>query len=201
MAETERIRSFVAIDLAAPVRAALAALQQQLARVKADVRWVRVEGMHVTLKFLGAVEAPRLEHVHAALAAALRDIPALRVRTHGVGAFPSVRRPRVLWVGLEGQGLPELAERVDAALAPLAFAPEQRAFTPHITLGRVNSLRGWPALEETFKGHLDDEFGESDIDAVTLYRSSLRAGGAVYTSLWTIPLDKHREGAPYDHGC
>ena len=200
MAESERIRSFVAIDLAAPVHAAIRGVQQQLARVKADVRWVRVEGMHVTLKFLGGVEPLRLAQVHAALVAALRAQPALHVRAHGVGAFPSLRRPRVLWVGLEGAGLVELAACVDTAVAPFGFEPEQRAFAPHVTLGRVNSLRGWPALEEVFKGHLDDDFGASDIDAVTIFRSQLRPGGAVYTRLWTIPLNKHREGVPHDNG-
>jgi RNA 2',3'-cyclic 3'-phosphodiesterase len=196
VSESERIRSFVAIDVAPPVLKALQELREELARVQADVRWVRPEGLHATLKFLGAVEPPRLEEVHTTLLAAVGAQVAVRVRAHGLGAFPTLRRPRVLWVGLEGERLAELASRVDAALEPLGFEREKRGgFTPHITLGRVNSLRGWPRLEETFKAHLADDFGDSDIDGVTIYRSTLRRDGAVYTPLWTIPLERYKEGS------
>jgi len=133
-----------------------------------------------------------LERVHAALAATLAGAPALKVRACGLGAFPSWRRPRVVWVGLSGDGLVELAASVDTALTPLGFEPERRAFTPHLTLGRVNGLRGWPRLEEVLKAHLSDDFGESAIDAVTVYCSTLQKGGAVYARLWTIPLQGHR---------
>ena len=188
MPEAPRIRSFIAIDLAEPVRAAIGALQHELAGAKADVRWMRAEGMHVTLKFLGAVDAPRLDAIHAAVESALQNQPALHVRARGVGAFPSLRRPRVLWVGLQAEGLVELAARVDAAVTPLGFESERRPFTPHVTVGRVNSLRGWASLETQFTAHLDDAFGGSDIDAVTIYRSTLRPAGSVYTPLWTMPL-------------
>lgn len=192
MSESERIRSFVAIDVAPPVLKALQGLRAELARHQADVRWVRPEGLHATLKFLGSVETPRLEKVRAAIETAVREHAALCVRVRGLGAFPSLHRPRVLWVGMEGDGLVELAAAVDAALAQLGFEPEKRAFTPHITLGRVNSLHGWPSLEEDVKAHLDDDFGDSDVTAVTIYQSTLRRDGAVYSALWTIPLGRHK---------
>jgi len=195
--ESSGIRSFVAVDLDAPVLQAVTDLQGALRRVNADVRWVRPEGLHVTLKFLGSVDPARLERVHAALAGDLHDQPALHVSVRGLGAFPNWRRPRVVWVGLRGEGLGALAARVDGALAPLGFERERRPFTPHLTLARVNSPRGWPRLEEACKTHLDDDFGASDISAVTIYRSRLQRGGAVYTSLWTIPLDQVK-GALHD---
>jgi 2'-5' RNA ligase len=193
------IRSFVAVDLDAQVRHAVSALQRELARMNADVRWVRAEGMHVSLKFLGSVEAPRLERVHDTLAAVVAAQRVLHVRTRGLGAFPGWRRPRVVWVGLHGDGLVELAQCVEAALTPLGFEREQRPFTPHLTLGRVNSTRGWARLEEVCKAHLDDDFGESDIGAVTIYQSTLQRGGSLYTPLWTIPLGRHK-GASHDTG-
>jgi RNA 2',3'-cyclic 3'-phosphodiesterase len=193
MPEGKSIRSFVAVDIAAPVRAALRALQAELAQADADVRWVRAEGIHVTLKFLGAVEASRLERVHAVLIDALSDQPALDLEVRGLGAFPSLRRPRVLWTGLHGDGLEALAGTVEAALTGLGFEPERRGFTPHVTIGRVNSLRGWPRLEELFKAHLDENFGASAVDAVIIYRSTLRPDGSVYTPLWTIPLTRNKE--------
>jgi len=191
---SDRIRSFVAIDLQAPVLEALGALQERLGRINADVRWVRPTGLHVTLKFLGPVEPARLERVHTNVVAAVRGRPALQLRVHGLGVFPSWRRPRVLWVGLQGEGLAALAATIDTALQPLGFEPEKRGFTPHVTLGRVNSTRGWPALGELAKAHLDDDFGVSTVNAVVIYRSRLRPEGAVYAPLWTIPLSRHREG-------
>jgi 2'-5' RNA ligase len=192
VSETTRIRSFVAVDLEAPVCAALQALQEELTRTGADVRWVRAGGLHVTLKFLGSVDAARLEQVHAALITAVAGATALRVRAHGIGAFPSLRRPRVLWAGVDGPDLGEVAARVEDGLFPLGFEQEKRGFTPHVTLGRVNSLRGWPRLEAAFKAHLDDEFGTSLVDTVAIYRSTLRPDGAVYTALWTIPLSRYK---------
>lgn len=186
----------MALDLAAPVRQAVIDLQAVLRRINADVRWVRPEGLHVTLKFLGSVAPPRLQRVYETLAAAVAEQSVLQVRVRGLGAFPHWRRPRVVWVGLHGDGVGELAQCIDAALMALDFAPEQRAFTPHLTLGRVNSLRGWPRVEEVCKAHLDDDFGESDIGAVTIYRSTLQRGGAVYTALWTIPLGRHKGASP-----
>ena len=196
----ERIRSFIAIDIAAPVRAALHRLIAEIARCEADVRWVRVETLHVTLKFLGGVETQRLEAVRAALADAIQDRPALQLQVRGLGAFPSLHRPRVLWVGLHGDGVVELAAHIDAALARIGCEPEKRAFTPHATLGRVSSLRGWQRLEEAIQAHRDDDFGASTVDAVTIYRSTLRPDGAVYTPLWTISLSRNKEGAHHGIG-
>lgn len=173
--------------------AAVGALQEELAATHADVRWVRAAGMHMTLKFLGAVDASRLDGVHAALRPAISGRAALHVRVRGIGAFPSFRRPRVLWVGVIADGLEALAHAVDAALTPLGFEPETRAFTPHLTLGRVNSLRDWPRLESVITHHAEDDFGSSGVDAVTIYRSTLRRDGAVYTPLWTIPLSGNKE--------
>jgi len=195
MSETTRIRSFIAFDLAAPVRAAIGVLQRELCRAKADVRWIETDRMHVTLKFLGTIDAAQLDAVHAALASILAEHSALRVRAHGVGAFPSLRRPRVLWVGLQADGLVALAVHVQAAVTALGFEPERRTFTPHVTVGRVNSLRGWAALESQVKAHLDDDFGSSDVDTVTVFRSTLRPAGAVYTPLRRIPLRQPLAGA------
>ena len=179
---------------------ALRGLIDDLARRKADVRWVRADGLHVTLKFLGWVAAERLAAVRVALAGALRDRLALQLQVRGLGAFPSLRRPRVLWVGLYGDGLVELTARVDEATARIGFEPEKRPFTPHVTLGRVSSLRGWDRMEDALKARIDDDFGASSVAAVTVYRSTLRPDGAMYTALWTIPLGRNKEGGHHGNG-
>lgn len=193
MGDDNRIRSFVAVDVTAQVRAALTVVVEELKEVRADIRWMRPEAMHATLKFLGGVDRPRLERVRAAVEAAAGARPAMQLRTARLGAFPSWRRARVLWAGLHGAGLTELAADFDAALVPLGFAAEQRAFTPHITLGRVRSQRGWPDVERAAKPHLEDDFGSSDVACVTIYRTTLRPEGSVYTPLWTIPLTGNKE--------
>jgi 2'-5' RNA ligase len=94
-----------------------------------------------------------------------------------------MKKPRVLWVGLYGGGLAELVERTETALSPLGFPPEEREFTPHLTIARFRSTRGWERLLAAIKDARDQSFGVSRIAKATLYRSELRADGPVYTSL------------------
>lgn len=188
----ERIRSFIAVDIGPDVRAALDAMTRELARTGADARWVRSEGMHATLKFLGGVEATRLQAVHDAVDPVVRGSATMTMKTRGIGAFPSPRRARVVWAGIECAGLAELARRIGLALTPLGFEPEGRTFHPHVTLARVRSGRGGDALAAAIEQHRDDSFGSGGVAAVVLYRSRLQTGGSVYEPLWTIPLAQHK---------
>jgi 2'-5' RNA ligase len=183
-----RIRAFLAVELGADVHARLVRLKGDLADGRAAVRWVRDDGLHNTIKFLGPVSAQRLEEVRLATSRALAAFPAFSVGVRGVGVFPSPRRPRVVWVGLLSGKLVELAKRTEAALEPLGFAREHRPYKPHVTLGRVAGPRGWAVLEERLKEHGDDDFGFCDIDRVIAFRSELKRGGAIYTKIWNIPL-------------
>ncbi len=182
------VRTFFAVEVAAEIQAALVALKRDLARADAAVRWVRDEGLHATLKFLGAVPERTLPAVHAAAVACAHPVPVLSAHVRGLGIFPSPARPRVIWVGLECEGLGALAAALDTALAPLGYAPERRAFTAHITLGRVNGTAGWAPLEAMLERHWHDDFGSCRIGELIGYRSDLRPGGALYTKLWTIPF-------------
>jgi RNA 2',3'-cyclic 3'-phosphodiesterase len=182
------IRAFVAVKLAPVVTEEIAKVRSALQAAGGDVRWVRTEGIHLTLKFLGDVARPQVEPILDALRGALREQPGLRVRAQGVGAFPSLRRPKVVWVGLTGNGLKPLSEAVETALMPLDFPPEEREFKPHLTIGRVRSLRGWEKVFAVAKRYEHTEFGESVIEHLTLYQSDLRPDGAVYHPLGTVPL-------------
>jgi 2'-5' RNA ligase len=142
----------------------------------------------VTLKFLGDIARNQVEPILAALRSALREHPPLHVSAQGLGAFPNLRRPRVVWAGLAGEGFKELSETVETALMPLDFPPEEREFAPHLTLGRVRSLRGWERVLAVVKEHEQTNFGESRVEQVTLYQSELRPDGAVYSPLGSIPL-------------
>lgn len=182
------IRAFIAVSLAAPVIEEIAKVRSILQETKGDIRWIRVEGLHLTLKFLGDIARPQVEPILAALRAALREQPALRILAQGLGAFPNLRRPRVLWAGLSGEGLKALSEAVETALMPLDFPPEEREFTPHLTLGRVRSLRGWERALAVVKEYEHIRFGESAVHQVTLYQSDLRPDGAIYSPLGSVPL-------------
>jgi 2'-5' RNA ligase len=146
LAEHEKpLRLFVALELPAEVIAALAATQQQVQRGgKHPVKWVKPASIHLTLQFLGAVNAEQLpfiltalDSVHDSLRAAGDDAALLHLAE--VGAFPNARRPQTLWVGVAGAlaGLHRAQQAVVAALEPPGFAAEERPFRPHLTLGRV----------------------------------------------------------------
>lgn len=183
------IRAFIAANLALPVSEEMAKVQSVLQKAKGDIRWVKPQGFHLTFRFLGNTESTRVAPILTALRAAARLHPQFQVRTQGLGAFPSLTRPRVLWARLSGDGLRELHTKIEAALSSCGFSPEGREFRPHITLGRVRSLRGWSQVLEGIKAYLQYDFGESPIDKVTLYQSDLGPGGAVYTPLGVAPLD------------
>ena len=180
------IRAFIAVTLAESVIEEIAKICTLLQEAKGDLRWTRIESLHLTLKFLGDIHRHQVEPILGALHTAVSAYPPLRIVAQGLGVFPSVRRPRVLWVGLKGEGLTRLSEVIETALMPLDFPPEDREFTPHLTLGRVRSLRGWDNLLALMKEYKSTLFGESVVDRVTLYQSDLRPDGARYTSLGSV---------------
>lgn len=180
------------MDIGEQLRAALAALVRGMAHAGGDARWVRPESMHATLKFLGHVEAARLEHVRNTVARAAGGHRVMQMRVRRIGGFPSLQRPRVLWAGIDCPGLGELARDIDAALAGIGFVPEERPFGAHITLARLRSLRGWEKLARAVQAHADDEIGQVLVSQIVIYRSILQPQGAAYTPLWTIPLAQHK---------
>src|SRR5262249_17474494 len=151
-------------------------------------------GWHLTVKFLGDIARKQVESILETLHEALRTQPPLRVVAQGLGAFPNLRRPRVLWAGLSGEELKALSETIETALMPLHFPPEDHEFTPHLTLGRIRSLRGWEQVLAVVKEHEQVRFGESVIDHVVLYQSELRPEGAVYRRLGSIALQPSANG-------
>jgi len=177
------VRCFVAVDLSAEVRAAVAAVQARVhaAAPRADVRWLDPQTFHLTLKFLGNVPDARVPAVSAALEGVVSG-PTLALEAHGLGAFPSLRRPRVLWAGIAG-GAPRLvalALNVDRALAALGFPPEERPFRAHLTIGRVRSPRDAGALAKAVEAEATTALGAWTVGEVILYQSRLKPTGAVH---------------------
>lgn len=180
------MRLFIALDIPEDVRKSLAALVAKLRAAGRSARWTRVEGLHVTLKFIGEAPAESAENIRFALAAIAPSAP-IAIEFRGTGFFPNERRPRVLWAGvLAGPELAELASAVEAALEPLGIAPETRAFSPHLTLARFDAPRGLDPLRAAIEKAGPLEFGRTTAREFHLYQSVLKRGGAEYTRLATF---------------
>jgi 2'-5' RNA ligase len=182
------IRSFVAILLPDAVREAVAAATERLRPLCGAVAWVPPQNLHVTLQFLGGQSEEGLAAAEAALDAAAAWSAPIDVALHGIGAFPGLERPRILWIGM-AQGALEvraLQARVADALAERGFPREERAWHPHLTIGRVFDERRWrreagPPLRTALAQLATTAFGTLRIADVALMRSDLSPAGARYT--------------------
>jgi len=180
------MRLFVALDISETVRASLAGVVQKLRAAHPGARWARIEGFHVTLKFIGETASENAPAIKAALASIPPRAP-FPIDFRGLGFFPNDRHPRVLWAGVAASPqLAELAAAVDAALAPLSIPREERAFSPHLTLARFNEPRGLPSLHAAMEKAKPFEFGSATAKEFHLYQSVLKRGGAEYTRLATF---------------
>jgi 2'-5' RNA ligase len=165
-------------------------LQSELKGANADVRWVRPQSIHLTLKFLGSISGEELEKLAGAIAPIVSSWAPFEVRLHGLGCFPSSRSPRIVWVGIEhgGAEASSLQKAVENQAAEVGFPPETRPFKPHLTLGRIRSSKGKGTLAQAVENRHDVEIGSFSVNEVHLFKSELKPSGAVYTKLRTFPM-------------
>ena len=154
------------------------------------VSWVAPPNLHLTLKFLGELPPEALEQVKEALPEAVAGATPFSLHFYGLGAFPGMVRPRVLWVGVDegGQAAQALQARVQAALTRRGFAREERPFSAHLTLGRVREPRGLAQLQQAMARDARMDFGRLEVRALSLMRSDLSPAGSRYTELANFPL-------------
>ena len=191
----EGIRSFIAIEVPRLFQVRLGELQKEIKQAEADVRWVHPANIHLTLKFLGTVNNEFLEKITAILGPLIAEWKPFAVRIRGLGCFPSIRNPRVLWVGID-QGKEEvisLQGAIEGRAAEAAFAKETRPFQPHLTLGRIQSPRRRDPLAQAVENLKEAEVGIFRASEVFLFKSELRPSGAVYTKLKTFPMNEPYE--------
>jgi RNA 2',3'-cyclic 3'-phosphodiesterase len=187
------VRLFVALEIPAAVRDNLEAQIKELRDRPATLadkrlRWVRPENLHVTLTFIGEVEAAKLEGIRSTLTAIGLDAP-VDLHLHGLGFFPDEKYPRVLWVGLNASGnLPVLARDIDRALEGQGIARDERAFAPHLTLARFASRGLHEKLRTAVQENSEREFGAFQAREFCLIQSKLKPSGAEYTTLASFPL-------------
>lgn len=184
------MRLFVALDVPEETRRALRTLVTRFGAICRGARWVRPEGIHITLKFIGHVADEKLPDIQQQL----EHVPATRpfeIFFRRFGFFPNEKRPRVFYVGIEaGADLSVLAGEIENRLEPLGIAKERRAFQPHLTLARFKTSQGLEDLRKQIASLPAQDFGGGAAQEFHLYQSVLQSGGAVYTKLSTYRFAK-----------
>ena len=190
-------RAFVAVLLDESTRAAVADEIERLRPLGKAVAWVPAGNLHFTLKFLGEQSDARLAEAALAIDEAAAPVQRFRLALHGVGGFPGMERPRIVWVGVAEGALPlrALQARVEASLGQRAFSPDARPWHPHLTIGRVFDPRRWrrdasPALHASIARMAMMSFGTFEVSRVALMRSDLHRSGARYTQLYSADLSR-----------
>jgi 2'-5' RNA ligase len=190
------IRSFIAIDLPESLNVSLerASLQLQDLLGGLPVRWVPVQNIHLTLKFLGDVSEKNIPMIQAIVQNEAHSHNIFEISVGGFGVFPNAARPRVLWVGVEAPDeLLNLQRRLDVETARLGYAPDQRVFSPHLTFGRVSrnaSPKQVRKVSNLLRNYKIGFLGAARIQTVTLFRSDLGPDGAVYSKIFTANIEE-----------
>ncbi len=190
----EQLRCFIAVELPEEIRAGLSRLQAKLkSGNESPVKWVDPYSIHLTLKFLGNINEDMTSPITEAMAEAAQGVSPFRLEIKGLGVFPNLRRVQVIWVGMSGEvdRLLQLQKGIESSLARLGFAPEARAFTPHLTLGRVReraSADERQKLGELIAGTRFELAYPFPVEAINLMRSQLTREGAIYSQISSVKL-------------
>jgi 2'-5' RNA ligase len=184
------LRCFVAVTLPGPLKKGVGEIVRKLRESGADIKWVPEENLHLTLKFLGETEEGRLDEIKDALHKKLSHYRPFYIKIGGVGYFPAGRNPRVIWVGIEEPGsLADIYTEVENAMVKFGYPPEQRPFSPHLTIGRARSPKRVAEVIRRLEEFRTVSFDEFVVTAVTLMKSELKPGGAEYSGLTEISLE------------
>jgi 2'-5' RNA ligase len=184
------MRLFLAVDIPEDIRRGAGDLVRDVNIPTQKVRWVKRENLHITLKFLGETPKERLGAVAAGARRVAAGFTPIYVLVEGAGVFPNKIKPRIFWLGIKGdtKALERLAEELDAALALAGFAREERPFSAHLTLGRVQVESAKGQVIRAATAHKDISFGSFTVDRLVLYESVIGPGGPKYTPLGSFPF-------------
>lgn len=182
------MRLFVALDIPGEIRAQMAEYVERVRQYAPEARWARVEGLHVTLKFLGEVSESKLPDVKAALG--LVKASPFEVSFQNIGFFPNPRSGRVFWIAVQASdALPQLASAIDDQLQQQGFRGEQRPYNPHLTLARAGAPGTLRGLAPLLEHEAPPQFGTMAARDFFLFQSQLGKGGSRYTKLERFSLD------------
>ena len=185
------IRSFLAFEPPPEIREQIGNVSRELKTSALPVRWVNTENMHLTILFLGNLDEDTIQGLKETATVVAKQFPALTIRLNGIGVFPHVRRPRVIWAGLDGdtERLSDLRDRLQKELKGLGLQQEKRPLRAHLTLGR---FKGRMEKDEELKWILDKYHNLSSgpwyLNELILFRSDLKPQGPIYTKMAVCPL-------------
>ncbi len=180
------VRAFIAIDIGS--NKMIASLLEELEKKSVRLKAVEMESMHITLKFLGDIDRKQLETVSKGMEV-LEDFEAFSVSMEEVGAFPSVKRPRVIWIGIRDRGiLKRVWGEIENAAESAGIERDDRVFSPHITLARIKDPKNSWKLRDFMEKHRNDSFGDIKVEEIKLKKSVLTPHGPIYSDIFTVKL-------------
>jgi len=181
----ETIRTFIAIQMPAEIRRKLAGIGEELKKSGADAKWVPEENFHITLKFLGNVTAERVTAVSEVVRSVVERTEAFDLVLSGVGAFPRLSRPSVVWVGISdgSDRIASLAEKIDIELGRLGFECENRPFSGHVTVARIRTPKNLERLKGMIENLQGQHIGAFGVESIAIMKSELRRTGPIYTAI------------------
>ena len=185
------IRSFLAFELPEDIKTIVTRVSGEARKSSLDVRWVRPEFIHLTVVFLGGVQSEQIPSMGESLGAVCVNHGSFSISLKPMGCFPNSRNPRVIWLGLVGdlERMSRFRDDLQAALSPFGIKEEERAFRPHLTLGRFKKPANRPTeLEQMLAKYGELSSPVCTLDELALFRSDLKPGGAVYTKMLSWPL-------------
>lgn len=187
---TKSIRSFIAIELPQEIIETIEKLQDRLRKYGLNIRWMRSKNIHLTLKFLGNISEGDVTPITSVLKTIADNMTPFQLMGKGIGIFPGISHPRVIWLGMSGhvETLKKSQLRVEEGLEPLGFPKEGRPFRAHLTLGRVKGNLDKRILLEVIEQFSNFESDSFTVNSIILFRSDLRRNGAVYTKLAEVPF-------------
>ena len=185
------IRTFIALELPPSVISLLEKVQEDLKSMKLRAKWVRPENIHLTLKFLGNINPGDIDKIGGAMMDTVDEFTAIDLVAGGIGVFPGIKRPRVIWVGLGGQIqlLFAMQRLLEDNLADLGFKKEKRPFKGHLTLGRFRQTVNPDTIRQIMREHANLSSEEFTAKRIILFKSDLKPTGAVYSQLRQAVLE------------
>jgi len=187
------MRVFIAIELPQAIKDSLNSIQEKLKTSGADVKWVRPQNIHLTLKFLGEISEEQLAKIKTTLDNTAKDKKKFSIRISSLGAFPKINSPRVIWVGIDkgDREIQELAKALEERIEKIGIPKEDRSFSSHITIGRIRSNQARDKLVATLKS-LENHFKETPqelvVQRISLFKSTLTPQGPIYEVLKEVNL-------------
>ena len=193
---SDNIRTFIAFKLPKNIISSIKKIQEDIKSCAVKAKWINPENIHLTLKFLGNINHTDIERISETIIDTVKGHSPISLAAKGIGVFPNIKRPRVIWVGITGEieKLTGIQKDIEKNLEELGFPREKRSFKGHLTLGRIKGKINPKKLLDTMKKFERFKSESFIADKVFLFKSELKSTGSVYTELKSIPI-----GGYYEH--